>query len=227
MDTKSPTIDTIKITNTAINNWYNKETLSFEGTMGDDGSGIEKIEYSLDNNFEDGHAHNLMISSKTAWRGNVENLKTQGSNTIYFKATDYAGNDSVLYSRSYNIDSKAPNELKLVSVDGDEQTWDSSTEKLTNGSNNIKLVLTASDYHDEGEGTYTGLGDGAIEIVKIGSSKYNSGTIISNSKTTSEEGQEQFTITIPKGKIAGGTVKAVVTDKAGNKSIIKFKITSK
>lgn len=218
VDTKSPTIDTIKITNTAINNWYNKETLSFEGTMGDDGSGIEKIEYSLDNNFEDGHAHNLMISSKTAWRGNVENLKTQGSNTIYFKATDYAGNDSVLYSRSYNIDSKAPNELKLVSVDGDEQTWDSSTEKLTNGSNNIKLVLTASDYHDEGEGTYTGLGDGAIEIVKIGSSKYNSGTIISNSKTTSEEGQEQFTITIPKGKIAGGTVKAVVTDKAGNKS---------
>ena len=218
VDTKSPTIDTIKITNTAINNWYNKETLSFEGTMGDDGSGIEKIEYSLDNNFEDGHAHNLMISSKTAWRGNVENLKTQGSNTIYFKATDYAGNDSVLYSRSYNIDSKAPNELKLVSVDGDEQTWDSSTEKLTNGSNNIKLVLTASDYHDEGEGTYTGLGDGAIEIVKIGSSKYNSGTIISNSKTTSEEGQEQFTITIPKEKIAGGTVKAVVTDKAGNKS---------
>ena len=217
VDTKSPTIDTIKITNTPINDWYNKETLSFEGTMGDDGSGIEKIEYSLDKNFEDGHAHNLMISSKTAWRGNV-NISKQGSNTIYFKATDYAGNDSVLYSRSYNIDSKAPNELKLVSVDGDEQTWDSSTEKLTNGSNNIKLVLTASDYNGEGEGTYTGLGDDAIEIVKIGSSKFNSRTIISDSKTTSEEGQEKFTITIPKEKIAGGTVKAVVTDKAGNKS---------
>lgn len=216
VDTKVPTIGDITITNTAIDNWYNKETLSFEGTMGDDGSGIEKIEYSLDNNFEDGHAHNLMISSKTAWRGNVENLKTQGLNTIYFRATDYAGNKSGLYSRSYMIDSKAPNELKLVSVDGVNQTWNSSTEKLTNGSNDIKLVLTASDYHDEGEGTYTGLGDDAIEIVKIGSSKYNSGTIIS--KTTSEEGQEKFTITIPKEKIAGGTVKAVVTDKAGNKS---------
>lgn len=217
VDTKVPTIGDITITNTAIDNWYNKETLSFEGTMGDDGSGIEKIEYSLDNNFEDGHAHNLMISSKTAWRGNV-NISKQGSNTIYFRATDYAGNISE--SKSYNvyIDSKAPNELKLVSVDGDEQTtWDSSTEKLTNGINDIKLVLTASDYHDEGEGTtYTGLGDGAIEIVKIGSSKYNSGTIIS--KTTSEEGQEKFTITIPKEKIAGGTVKAVVTDNAGNKS---------
>lgn len=218
VDTKSPTIDTIKITNIPINDWYNKETLSFEGTMGDDGSGIEKIEYSLDNNFED--AHNLMISSKTAWRGNVENLKTQGLNTIYFRATDYAGNISESKSKSYNvyIDSKAPNELKLVSVDEDNQTWSSSTEKLTNGSNDIKLVLTASDYNGEGEGTYTGLGDGAIEIVKIGSSKYNSGTIISDSKTTSEEGQEQFTITIPKDKIAGGTVKAVVTDKAGNKS---------
>lgn len=214
VDTKVPTIGDITITNTAIDNWYNKETLSFKGTMSDDGSGIKEIKYSLDNNFED--AHDLMISSQTAWIGNV-NISKQGSNTIYFKATDYAGNDSVLYSRSYNIDSKAPNELKLVSVDGDEQTWDSSTEKLTNGSNNIKLVLTASDYHDEGEGTtYTGLGDDAIEIVKIGSSKYNSGTIIS--QTTSEEDQEKFTITIPKEKIAGGTVKAVVTDKAGNKS---------
>lgn len=217
VDTKSPTIDTIKITNTPINDWYNKETLSFEGTMGDDGSGIEKIEYSLDNNFEDGHAHNLMISSKTAWRGNVENLKTQGLNTIYFRATDYAGNISE--SKSYNvyIDSKAPNELKLVSVDEDNQTWSSSTEKLTNGSNDIKLVLTASDYktasdyNDKGLDTSSGLGNNAIEIVKIGSKSCGV-------KSQKEEGQEQFTITIPKEKIAGGTVKASVTDKAGNKS---------
>lgn len=202
------------------NKWYNKTTLSLTGTLDDSKlddsngevktSGINSVKYKLNNS-------ESMVDvsfSSVKWNATVMGLK-EGLNTVTLEVTDNAGNKSQK-TTSFYVDSKAPETLKIVKIDTlkstEEMSINSEYEKLTNKEKEIKLVLEASDYGEEttGERTCTGLNDNAIKITKIGSS------VVSIKSTKNED--DKFVITIPVDSIYDGTVKAIVTDKAGNKS---------
>lgn len=194
------------------NKWYNKTNLSLTGKLNDSNSGvktsgIKSVQYKLNNS-------ESMVDvsfSSVKWNATVMGLK-EGLNTVILEVTDNAGNKSQV-TTSFYVDSKAPETLKVVKIDSLETSEDNSItseyEKLTNKKNEITLVLEASDVNS-GEGTSTGLNDNAIEITKIGS------TVVSIKSPKNLEGK--FVITIPVDSINDGTVKASVTDKAGNKS---------
>lgn len=216
VDKKRPTITVDTLPSETYkeneNKWYNKTTLSLTGKLNDSNgevktSGIKSVQYKLNNS-------ESMVDvsfSSVKWNATVMGLQ-EGLNTVTLEVTDNAGNKSSAIT-SFYVDSKAPETLKVVKIDSLETSEDNSItseyEKLTNKKNEIKLVLEASDVNS-GEGTSTGLNDNAIEITKIGS------TVVSIKSSKNLE--DKFVITIPVYSINDGTVKAVVTDKAGNKS---------
>ena len=181
-----PTISTSKVTGTE---WFNSTSLAIKAYATDSTSGVSKLQYSLDSgaNYSDaGNTGSFTISV------------SEGSNTIYIRAVDIAGNTTDATVLSANVDTQAPATCTLTKVDDVTGV----TTKLTNGSKDMTVVFTASDAN-------TSIGSGISKVTtNIGS------TCVA---TTFSESSETYTVTIPSSSItSSGSVSVVLTDKAGN-----------
>ena len=199
--------------------WYNKTSIALTGTIEDTGaektSGIKSVKYRVKSNDDLDNGSDLNFSS-TAWNGTITELE-QGSNTVYIRITDNAGNYFDIQTTFY-VDSEAPNAITVESVDGvqnsESVTINPEYEKLTNGKKAIEIIVSASDI-STAEGDNTGLADGAITITRIGSYRTTITSI------TNESGEFQLTIPVydkDSNPYTSGVVKATVKDNAGNVS---------
>ena len=198
--------------------WYNKTSIALTGTIEDTGaektSGIKSVKYRVKSNDDLDNGSDLNFTS-TAWNGTITELE-QGSNTVYIRITDNAGNYFDIQTTFY-VDSEAPNAITVESVDGvqnsESVTINPEYEKLTNGKTAIEIIVSASDI-STAEGDNTGLADGAITITRIGSYR---------TTITSKNESGKFQLTIPvydkdSNPYTSGVVKATVKDNAGNVS---------
>lgn len=145
----------------------------------------------------------------------VENL-AQGLNTLKIKAADEAGNETSEAAISFFVDSLAPAEPALKSVDRDSDEGSmadfaaQNKQKLVNGEEDVTFTLEASDDTSGGENSYSGIV--SVELAKIGNktlAKAISGTLVS-------EENGVYSITVPAGELASGSANVTVKDKAGN-----------
>ena len=122
IDKTAPVLSTI--TNSTNGNWTNdKVVLSW--TITENGSGIEKVEYS---------------SNGTTWSGNLNSTEWYGltrtnarNDKLYFRVTDKAGNVSNVNGTTLKIDKTAPTINSLTSAN-----W-------TNSTNGVVLTGKATD----------------------------------------------------------------------------------
>ncbi len=200
--------------------WYNKTSIALTGTIEDTGaektSGIKSVKYRVKSNDDLDNGSDLNFSS-TAWNGTITELE-QGSNTVYIRITDNAGNYFDIQTTFY-VDSEAPDAITVESVDGVQNSEsvkiNPEYEKLTNGNKAIEIIVSASDI-STAEGDNTGLADDAINITRIGSYKLNK-------PIESSKERDKFKLTIPvydedSNPYTSGVVKATVKDNAGNVS---------
>ena len=147
----------------------------------------------------------------------VENL-AQGVNTLKIKAADEAGNETSEVAISFFVDSIAPTEPALKSVDSDSDTSSmadfaaQNKQKLVNGKEDVTFTLEAADDTSGGENSYSGIA--SVELTKIGNktlTKTISGTFV-----LEENGKSVYSITIPAKELASGSANVTVKDKAGN-----------
>ena len=147
----------------------------------------------------------------------VENL-AQGLNTLKIKAADEAGNETSEVAISFFVDSLAPAEPALKSVDSDSDESlmadfaAQNKQKLVNGKEDVTFTLGAADDTSGGENSYSGIA--SVELTKIGNktlSKAISGTFVSK-----ESGKQVYSITIPANELASGSANVTVKDRAGN-----------
>ena len=147
----------------------------------------------------------------------VENL-AQGVNTLKIKAADEAGNETSEAAISFFVDSIAPAEPVLRSVDRDSDTSSmadfaaQNKQKLVNGKEDVTFTLEAADDTSGGENSYSGIA--SVELTKIGNKTLTnaiSGTIVSEGN-----GKQVYSITVPANELASGSANVTVKDKAGN-----------
>ena len=145
----------------------------------------------------------------------VENL-VQGLNTLKIKAADEAGNETSEAAISFFVDSLAPAEPALKSVDSDSDESSmadfaaQNKQKLVNGKKDVTFTLEAADDTSGGKNSYSGIA--SVELTKIGNKtldKAISGTLVS-------EENGVYSITIPAVELASGSANVTVKDKAGN-----------
>ena len=149
----------------------------------------------------------------------VENLM-QGLNTLKIKAADEAGNETSEAAISFFVDSIAPAEpaLKSVDRDSDESSMADfaaqNKQKLVNGKEDVTFTLEAADDTSGGENSYSGIA--SVELTKIGNKtldKAISGTLVS-------EENGVYSITVPAGELASGSANVTVKDRAGNSTTL-------
>ena len=151
----------------------------------------------------------------------VENL-VQGVNTLKIKAADEAGNETSPFAISFFVDSIAPAEpvLKSVDSDSDESSMADfaaqNKQKLVNGKEDVTFTIEAADDTSGGKDSYSGIA--SVELTKIGNKtldKAISGTFVSE-----ENEKSVYSITIPANELASGSANVTVKDKAGNSTTL-------
>ena len=158
---------------------------------------------------------------KSADNGNfsVENL-SEGVNSLKIKAVDEAGNENSPYiTLSFFVDSLAPAEPALKSVDSDSDESSmadfigQNKQKLVNGNSDVVFTVEAadkvSDNVSSGESSYSGIA--SVELTKIGNK-----TLSKTISGIKDETSGFYSITIPKDDLASGSATVTVKDKAGN-----------
>ena len=194
---------------------YNSTSVTVAAKAKDATTNVGHLLYNL--NDEKDSSSSLVW--KTVDNGNitVENL-AQGLNTLKIKAADEAGNETSPFAISFFVDSLAPAEPALKSVDSDSDTSSmadfaaQNKQKLVNGKEDVTFTLEAADDTSGGENSYSGIA--SVELTKIGNktlAKAISGTFVSE-----ENGKKVYSITIPAGELASGSANVTVKDKAGN-----------
>ncbi len=154
-----------------------------------------------------------------------------GSGNVYIKVVDKAGNISYTSNTalSYTVDTTAPEECTLLSVDGESLGSDAS--KLINGQNPVTFKVTAKDFNDNYNTDTTPAKIGldatkvaSVNLSKIGTAITAEGTEIGTATTTgtgdSAVKTGEWAITIPSSRfteLSGSkAVSVIVTDAAGN-----------
>ena len=141
IDTVAPSVS---ITSPADNAWVTTATPIISGTSSDSGSGVAKVEVSVD-----GGAYSLATGT-TSWSFTTGSLG-EGSHSVTARATDVAGNHQT-DSITVKVDTVAP-----VTSDDYDGLWHTS---------DFTITLTASD--DTGSGvahTYYKINDGPTKTV--------------------------------------------------------------
>ena len=194
---------------------YGSNSLTVAAKAKDETTNVSNLKYNLNDEKDSSSA----VVWKTVDNGNitVENL-AQGLNTLKIKAVDEAGNETSEVAISFFVDSLAPAEPALKSVDSDSDTSSmadfaaQNKQKLVNGKEDVTFTLEAADDTSGGENSYSGIA--SVELTKIGNktlSKAISGTLVSE-----ENGKSVYSITIPAVELASGSANVTVKDKAGN-----------
>ena len=193
---------------------YNSTSLTVAAKAKDETTNVEKLLYNL-NDEKDASS----IVWKSADNGNitVDNL-VQGLNKLKIKAADEAGNETSEVAISFFVDSLAPAEpvLKSIDSDSDENSMADfvaqNKQKLVNGKEDVTFTLEVADDTSNGENSYSGIA--SVELTKIGNktlSKAISGTFVSQ-----KNGKQVYSITVPASELASGSANVTVKDKAGN-----------
>ena len=203
-------------------NWYNTRSISISVSADDSGgSGVSSAEYTKDKPDAATRSWTTIPNNGSSFVGTVT-FQNDGANTYYVRVTDIAGNcaeanNGEIVSETVYIDSAAPGEAKVTSVDnvaagsGENQFGGS---KLTNGSSAIVFTMTAKDTGTVGTNA-TGIGTetDSVKIIKVG----NEATEIEVTGTSDESGVWSGSATIPASVInSSGGVVATVTDVVGN-----------
>lgn len=204
-------------TETETRNYYKSNLINVNVKAQDVTSGVKEILYKLD--------------SGDSWTPNgnsnitLDNL-SDGMHTVSIKAVDYAGNSTSETLIIFYIDTKSPLKPTLVSIDSESgealQDYENeSKSKLVNGQKDVTFVLKAEDASSKVNGAQGSepeyrSGIKAVNVVKIGSTSYpvEGKTIIAGTLIENSDGQ--YTVTIPKEKLATGSVTVRITDNVGN-----------
>ena len=194
---------------------YGSTSVTVAAKAKDATTSVSNLLYNLNDEKDDTSA----LVWKSADNGNfsVENL-SQGVNSLKIKAVDEAGNENSPYiTLSFFVDSLAPAEPALKSVDSDSDESSmadfigQNKQKLVNGNSDVVFTVEAADTvsgdASNGENSYSGIA--SVELTKIG----NTAKSISGIK---DETTGYYSITIPKDDLASGSATVTVKDKAGN-----------
>ena len=196
---------------------YNSTSVTVAAKAKDATTSVSNLLYNL--NDEKDNSSSLVW--KTVDNGNitVENL-AQGLNTLKIKAADEAGNETSPFAISFFVDSLAPAEPALKSVDRDSDTSSmadfaaQNKQKLVNGNSDVvfkvEVADKAADDTSGGENTYSGIA--SVELTKIGNKTL--AKAISGTPVSEENGV--YSITVPAGELASGSANVTVKDRAGN-----------
>ena len=143
--------------------WFNKTTLSLNGTCTDENSGISYVTYKLGE--KEGEIY-PSGENKEAFAANIGGF-AEGENTLNLSVTDNAGNTSNAISKVLKIDTTLPKLLETVAPDAAENSdvsaiWyrfkdesgESNWEKfegsiLTNVTKDIELTGAFEDKNDD------------------------------------------------------------------------------
>lgn len=159
-----------KITSTTVDSkessydgWFNKTTLSLNGTCTDENSGINYVTYKLGE--KEGEIY-PSGENKDAFAANIGGF-TEGSNILNLSVTDNAGNTSNDISKVLKIDTTLPKLLETVAPDAaagsdvsaiwyrfKDESGESEWEKfegsiLTNVTKDIELTGAFEDKNDD------------------------------------------------------------------------------
>ena len=190
---------------------YNSTSVTVAAKAKDATTSVSNLLYNL--NDEKDSSSSLVW--KTVDNGNitVENL-AQGLNTLKIKAADEAGNETSPFAISFFVDSIAPKEPVLKSVDSDSDGSSmadfaaQNKQKLVNGKEDVTFTLEVADDTSNGENSYSGIA--SVELTKIGNKTLSPAI----SGTLGENGV--YSITVPGNELASGSANVTVKDKAGN-----------
>ena len=197
---------------------YNSTSLTVAAKAKDKTTNVEHLFYNLNDEKDD---NTSAIVWKIADNGNitVENLE-QGVNSLKIKAADEAGNETSEVVLSFFVDSFAPKEPVLKSIDGDSAEMADfaaqDKQKLVNGKEDVTFTLEAADDTSGGKDSYSGIA--SVEITKIGNKILS--TAISGTLVSEENGKQVYSITVPAGELASGSATVIVKDMAGNSTTL-------
>ena len=212
-------VDTTKQTGSDIINgdttltWYKTSQIGIKTTTTDATSGEASVEYSTDNgtswnSFTKGTTD---ANKETTWTA-IASCSAQGSNSIKVRATDAAQNVSEEKTITVYIDTNAPADCVLVSIDEDESF---SGKKLVNKTKDVTFIVKPVDNTTAGDANYTGIA--GVKLIRIGNgADWPEDNQIAGTAVSGQDGQ--YLITIPKEELQAGTVWLTVTDKAGNEA---------
>lgn len=204
------------ITTVKKNGWYNTTTLNIAGTVSDVGSGVKKVEYTL----------NAAVASPTwtelagtsTFGGTVAGV--EDGNIITLRVTDVAGNKNSTVIEGIRIDTGVPSAV-VTEIDGQTEGIGNI---LTNGQNDIVVSGTASDALSGISSIKISVGDKIFTAPGV--------TVTNFTQAKDEDGEDiagtfTWTGTIPHTKdgnpyLRSGTVWAQVTDGADNTSDVNL-----
>jgi len=132
IDTIAPVLS--EITNSSNGEWTT-ESITLSWTITEEESGIDKVEYSLDNT-----TWNPLLESE--WTGLSRN--NDRNDTVYIRVTDKAGHVSEVKSTNLRIDTAVPS---ITNVTGNPTDWTNSDVTLTiNGASDTLSGLAETPY---------------------------------------------------------------------------------
>ncbi len=228
--------------------WFNKTTLSLNGTCTDENSGISYVTYKLGE--KEGEIY-PSGENKEAFAANIGGF-AEGENTLNLSVTDNAGNTSNAISKVLKIDTTLPKLLETVAPDAAENSdvsaiWyrfkdesgESNWEKfegsiLTNVTKDIELTGAFEDKNGEilqsGEINQSGVKNITIKVnsEEVVATVYEKvdGTWTEKSFNVAEEDlnkEGRWYAVIPATYLGNAECKATVSivDNAGNEGITK------
>lgn len=218
--------------------WFNKTTLSLNGTCTDENSGISYVTYKLGEN--EGEIYPSGDNKEKSFAANIGGF-AEGRNTLNLSVTDNAGNTSNAPSKVLKIDTTLPKLLETVAPDAaagsdvsaiwyrfKDESGESNWEKLegsilTNVTKDIELTGAFEDKN--GEILQSGVKDITIKVnsKEVAATVYEKvdGTWTEKSFDVAEEGR--WYAVIPASYLGNAECKATVSivDNAGNEGITK------
>ncbi len=191
--------------------WYKSTELKIAGTVSDATTGIDKVEYTLDN------IEWRELAGTNNWSGSISGL-SNGS-IIYLRATDIAGNVSEAVTiSSIKIDISEPviSSGNVAVKFASETNYHRDSEVLSNKGEDVDVIFWVKD---EGSGlnkVYVSSDKSASS--GITASRDTETNINSHSFIKAEEvaGFTRYKATVPKAEIENGSVYAFVYDEADN-----------
>ena len=192
---------------------YNSTSVTVAAKAKDATTSVSNILYNLNDEKDSSSA--LVWNEADNGNFSVENL-SQGVNSLKIKAKDEAGNENSPITLTLFVDSLAPAEPALKSVDSDSDESSmadyvgQNKQKLVNGNSDVVFTVEAADTTSDSsstENSYSGIA--TVALTKIG----NTTKSISGKK---DETTGYYSITIPSTELASGSATVTVTDKAGN-----------
>jgi hypothetical protein len=184
----APPVTTASISPTPNQSGWNKEnvTISLSATDNQEGSGVAKTEYSLDNGA-------TWIAYTTSFT-----ISNEGTTTISYKSTDNAGNIESVQPLTIKIDKTQPTITATISPQPNSSGWNNSDVTVTftalDNLSGIATTTAPATVSQEGENQHIG-----GEVVDVAGNQASTYVTLNIDKTNPEisitspkEGKEYF-----------------------------------